>query len=132
MTALFLDTEHRCYNNETLLSCIQVIKLSQKMFCSFNRGFKDRDSSYCLDAGADGLIFSTVETKEQCQKIIQHCYYSPKGKRGLGLVRQNMWGEKDLIQPEPIIIPQIETKTAVDNLQEIIKFNFDYHLIGTL
>ncbi len=41
-----------------------------------------------------------------------------------------MWGEKDLIQPNPIIIPQIESKTSVNNLEEILQFNFDYYLIG--
>ena len=41
-----------------------------------------------------------------------------------------MWGEKCLIQPEPIIIPQIETKNAIDNIKDIINFNFDYYLIG--
>jgi len=85
---------------------------------------------YCLDAGVDGLIFSTIEHKEQCEKILDYCYYSPNGKRGIGLVRQNFWGKKNLMQKKPIIIPQIETKTAVDNLEEILKFNFDYYLIG--
>ena len=85
---------------------------------------------YCLDAGVDGLIFSTVETTEQCEKIIEYSYYAPKGKRGLGLVRQNMWGEKPLLSKDPIIIPQIETKTGVDNLLEISKFNFDFYLVG--
>ena len=125
-----LDTEHGCYSNETLYSCIQVIKCSRKKCFVRLTEISNTLIRYCLDAGVDGLIFSTVETREQCEKIVEYCYYSPKGKRGLGLVRQNMWGEKDLIQPDPIIIPQIETKTAVDNLEEIIKFNFDYYLIG--
>jgi 2-keto-3-deoxy-L-rhamnonate aldolase RhmA len=125
-----IDTEHGCFNNETLYSCIQVIKCSsKKCFVRLTEVSKSM-IRYCLDVGVDGLIFSTIETKEQCEKIVEYCYYSPKGKRGLGLVRQNMWGEKDLIQPDPIIIPQIETKAAVDNLEEITKFNFDYYLIG--
>tara|TARA_R100001129_G_scaffold185263_1_gene172805 strand:+ start:5476 stop:6162 length:687 start_codon:yes stop_codon:yes gene_type:complete len=125
-----LDTEHGCYSNETLYSCIQVIKCSEKKCFVRLTEVSNTMIRYCLDAGVDGLIFSSVETREQCEKIIEYCYYSPKGKRGLGLVRQNMWGEKDLIQPSPIIIPQIETKTAVDNLKEITQFSFDYYLIG--
>jgi|TARA_R110000851_G_scaffold145221_5_gene284667 2-keto-3-deoxy-L-rhamnonate aldolase RhmA len=125
-----LDTEHGCYGLETLYSCIQVVKaLNKKCLVRLTEVSKTM-IRYCLDAGVDGLIFSTIETKEQCQKILDCCYYSPKGKRGLGLVRQNFWGEKQLIQEQPIIIPQIETKTAVDNLEEILKFNFDYYLIG--
>ena len=125
-----LDTEHGCYSNETLYSCIQVIKCSGKKCFVRLTEISNTLIRYCLDAGVDGLIFSTVETEEQCEKIIQYCYYSPKGKRGLGLVRQNMWGEKCLIQSNPIIIPQIESRGAIDNLGKIIKFNFDYYLIG--
>tara|TARA_R110002012_G_C11630347_1_gene609766 strand:- start:595 stop:1281 length:687 start_codon:yes stop_codon:yes gene_type:complete len=125
-----LDTEHGCYDNETLFSCIQVIKASQKKCFVRLTEISKTMIRYCLDAAVDGLILSTVETKKQCEKIIEYCYYSPKGKRGLGLVRQNLWGEKNLIQSDPIIIPQIESKKAVDNLKEIIKFNFDYYLIG--
>jgi 4-hydroxy-2-oxoheptanedioate aldolase len=125
-----LDTEHGCYNNETLYSCIQVIKCSGKKCFVRLTEISNILIRYCLDAGVDGLIFSTVETEEQCEKIIQYCYYSPKGKRGLGLVRQNMWGEKCLIQSDPIIIPQIESRDAIDNIEKIIKFNFDYYLIG--
>lgn len=125
-----LDLEHGCYNMETLYSCIQVIKCSEKKCLVRLAEVSKTMIRYCLDAGADGLIFSTIESGDQCEKIIEYCYYAPRGKRGLGLVRQNMWGEKDLIQPDPIIIPQIETSTAVDNLETIVKFNFDYYLIG--
>lgn len=125
-----LDTEHGCYNNETLFCCIQVLKASDKKCFVRLTEINNTMIRYCLDAGVDGLIFSTIETEEQCKKIIDCCYYSPKGKRGLGLVRQNFWGEKALIQPDPVIIPQIETKTAIDNLHNIIKHNFTYYLIG--
>jgi 2-dehydro-3-deoxyglucarate aldolase len=83
-----------------------------------------------LDAGADGLIFSTVETEKQCKKIIDFSCYFPTGERGLGLVRQNAWGQENLICKDPILIPQIETKRGVDNLKQIVSFNFDYYLIG--
>lgn len=125
-----LDTEHGCYNNETLVSCIQVIKcLNKKCFVRLTEVSKTM-IRYCLDSGADGLIFSTVETEQQCKDIIDYSCYSPKGKRGLGLVRQNLWGEKNLISNHPILIPQIETKTGVENLQNIIKYDFDFYLIG--
>ena len=125
-----LDTEHGCFSNETIYTSIQVIKsLKKKCFVRLTE-ISNTMIRYCLDAGVDGLIFSTIETIEDCQKIIDYCYYPPKGKRGIGLVRQNFWGEKELIQKNPILVPQIESKKAVDNLDEIINFNFDYYLIG--
>ena len=125
-----IDTEHGCFNNETLYSCIQVIKVAKKRCFVRLTDINNTIIRHCLDAGVDGLIFSTIETKEQCEKIKQFCYYPPSGKRGLGLVRQNMWGERKLTQKDPIIIPQIETKAAVDNLKEIVEYEFDYYLIG--
>jgi len=125
-----LDTEHGSYNNETLVSCIQIAKcLNKKCFVRLTE-VSQTMIRYCLDTGVDGLIFSTIETEEQCKKIINYSCYSPKGKRGLGLVRQNLWGEKELISNDPILIPQIETKTGVENLENIIKYDFDFYLIG--
>jgi len=125
-----LDLEHGCFNNETLYACIQVIRTRGKKCFVRLTEVSITMIRYCLDAGADGLIFSSIETIEQCQKIIEYSCYFPKGKRGLGLVRQNFWGEKDLLSKNPVLIVQIETKEAVDNLTEIIKFDFDYYLIG--
>jgi 4-hydroxy-2-oxoheptanedioate aldolase len=125
-----LDAEHGCYSLDTLYSCIQVIKSNQKKCLVRLPEVSKSLIRYCLDAGVDGLIFSTIETIEQCQKIIEYSCYAPRGKRGLGLVRQNMWGEKKLISPDPILIPQIETKDGVDLLNDIYEFDFDYYLIG--
>ena len=125
-----LDTEHGCYNNETLFSCIQVIKSNKKKCFVRLTEVSNTLIRYCLDAGVDGLIFSTVETEEQCQKIINFCCFAPVGKRGLGLVRQNFWGEKGLLSKDPIIVPQIESKLGIENLENIAKYDFDYYLIG--
>lgn len=125
-----LDTEHGVFNEETIFTCIQVIKI-QKKTCLVRLPSVDKTKiRYVLDAGADGIIFSTVETRDQCEKIIEYSCFPPKGKRGLGLVRQNKWGEAALVSPDPILIPQIETKTAIDNLEKISSYNFDFYLIG--
>ena len=56
-----IDTEHSPFNNETLFSCIQVVKLSNKK-CFVRLAHLDKIvTKMCLDAGVDGLIFSTVE-----------------------------------------------------------------------
>lgn len=129
LNGVVLDTEHACFNNETLYSCIQIITSNNKE-CFVRLGNSD-DSTirFCLDAGATGLIFSTVETPEQAQKINQLCKY-PKynGKRGLGLVRQNKWGLKELINKPPILIAQIETETGAKNIEKLL--GFDFYMIG--
>ena len=126
-----IDTEHSPFNNETLFSCIQVIKLSNKK-CFVRLAHLDKIiTKMCLDAGCDGIIFSTVESKEQARDMIDYCRYPAfGGKRGQGLVRENNWGNNNLGKSNPIMIAQIETKNGVDNLEEITECGFDKYLIG--
>ena len=131
LDGIVLDTEHGHFNNETLYSCIQVITLrKKKCFVRFT-DLNKQLVRMCLDAGVDGVIFSTIENPSAANDIIQYCKYpSQGGNRGCGLVRENCWGEKSLDQHQPLIIGQIETKTAIDNLQELMHCDFDIFLIG--
>ena len=125
-----IDTEHGGFNDETAISCIQVATLiGKKCFVRLTEINKTK-IRYYLDSGASGLIFSTVETTEDAEKIIENSCFTPRGSRGLGLVRQNMWGSQNLISPDPILIPQIETRKGVENLESISSLGFDYYLIG--
>lgn len=80
-----------------------------------------------LDAGAQGIILPVVEDREAFDQFACHCHFPPKGKRGLGLVRANLWGEKlkeyfETFQPR--IIAQIETKRGAQNIENILKSEF--------
>ena len=126
-----IDTEHSMFNNETIFSCIQVItNLNKKCFVRVSEPNLTLVRSL-LDSGITGIIFANVETKNQCENIINMCRFPIYGgKRGLGLVRENFWGKKNLISDPPIIIPQIETIKAVNNIKDITSFNFQKYLIG--
>jgi len=127
-----LDTEHGCFNDETLYSCIQVATLSKKL-CFVRLPYIDKKMiRMCLDANVTGLIFSTVETVSDVRKIANLCEY-PKyaGLRGQGLVRENMWGDGVLGVKRPIIIAQIETTKAILNFYRMIKEKlFNFYMIG--
>jgi len=126
-----LDDEHGCFNNETLVSLIRLINANDRL--SFVRLTEPSKSKVrmLLDAGVYGLIFSTVEDKEQVKDIIDNCFYPPKGKRGQGLVGENLWGQvPELLQKvNPVIIAQIENKQGIDLLPNI-KDKFDYFMLG--
>ena len=80
-----------------------------------------------LDAGAAGLFVPVVESLLQFDDFAQHCVYPPDGKRGLGLVRANQWGDHfdDYLQNfKPIIIAQIETQLGCNNIKEILSSKF--------
>ena len=131
LDGVVLDTEHASFNDETLYACIQVVTLSGKScFVRLIEPTK-KNIRLCLDAGATGLIFSTIENIKQCQNIMNYSKF-PKfgGLRGLGLVRQNLWGKKCLVSDPPLLIAQIETVEGVNNISDISKFGFDYYMIG--
>lgn len=131
LDGVVLDTEHGYFNNETLVQCIQVATLMNKKaivrFTNLNKTL----IRMCLDNGCSGVIFSTIETVEQAKLSIEYCKY-PKnnGTRGSSLCRENSWGRKEMSNRIPTIIGQIETKKGVDNLNDLIKLDFDYFLVG--
>ena len=126
-----LDMEHGFMNVETLVSCIQVIQLAaKKCFVRLSTATVDK-IRLCLDNGADGIIFATVESVARAEKLIKRSNFPAHGgTRGLGLARQNMWGQKPLMSNTPILIAQIETAKAIDAIEELSKCCFDYFMIG--
>jgi|TARA_E500000331_G_C17117906_1_gene652530 2-dehydro-3-deoxyglucarate aldolase len=133
LDGVVIDTEHGGFNTETLGACIQVVTLNKKKCFVRLTEINKTLIRICLDMGCDGLIFSTIETKEASESIRDMCIY-PKngGKRGLGLVRENLWGMKDLVKKsDPVLIAQIETSKGVDNIKEILDTNvFNFYMIG--
>ena len=133
LDGVVLDTEHGCFNPETLYRCIQVATLHYKKCFVRLISPSKKMIRRCLDAGCDGLIFAMIENLDQVAAVKDYSKY-PKygGKRGLGLVRQNSWGIKgDLLSEPPILIAQIETDVGISNLSFIKDRNiFDYYMIG--
>ena len=129
---IVLDTEHSLWNDETISLCLSIIRLTGTLAYVRLGEINKLSISKMLDASADGLIFSTVETVEQLRRIKQCVNYPTNGGyRGLGLVRSNSWGEDNLVtKREPTIIPQIETATAVKNIEEIYSEGADFFLVG--
>jgi 2-keto-3-deoxy-L-rhamnonate aldolase RhmA len=131
LDGIVLDTEHGYYNNETLVSCVQITTLLKKKcfvrFADLNKQL----IRMCLDAGADGIIFSTIEDPIIAKDMIEYCKYPIHGgKRGSALVRENKWGREKMSDKKPILVGQIETKLAVDNIDELLQCGFDNFVIG--
>jgi len=130
-SGVVLDTEHAPFSDETLYSCIQVATLCGKE-CFVRVTHLDKKLvRMILDAGATGIIFSTVESLQQAKDIVEYCKYPPNGIRGQGLVRENAWGKKELGKANPILVAQIETLKGINCLEcKYIIDAFDYFLIG--
>ncbi len=129
---VIIDTEHSCWNPESIFSSIQIAKLSLKV-CFVRIATLDKILiKNCLDSGADGLILANTESEDHAYEFKDLCLYPPAGKRGLGLQRENLWGNKQLISNDrdPILIAQIESKESIDNIRKITSANMNYYLIG--
>jgi 2-dehydro-3-deoxyglucarate aldolase len=118
MDFVVLDTEHGAWSDESIFQCIQIITLCRKKcFVRLTEADLTR-TRYCLDAGADGLIFSTVDSQDYLNKIKSQCFFpadgsnNVTGKRGYGLTRDNMWGEQERKGKRTIIV-QIENTNGV-------------------
>ena len=76
-----------------------------------------------LDLGALGIIAPMINTREECEKFVSYCYYPPKGQRSFGPMRAQLTYGKDYYDKANdniITLAMIETKEAVNNLDEIL------------
>ena len=76
-----------------------------------------------LDAGAMGIVCPMINTGEECERFVSSTRYFPDGIRSSGPTRPHLVMGSDYVQwanDEILAIAMIETKTAVDNLDDIL------------
>lgn len=79
-----------------------------------------------LDAGAQTILVPIVETAEQARELVRACHYPPHGTRGVGYAvgRVSNFGQMENYGPtadaQICLLVQVETKTGLDNLDEIL------------
>jgi len=76
-----------------------------------------------LDAGAYGIIVPLVNSRADAEAAAAACRYPPQGIRSFGPTRAVYYAGLDYFayaNQEVCCIPQIETATAVENLDEIL------------
>ena len=131
-----VDLEHAGFSIKTLPDIFRALELGGT--CPFARVAQchPKDIKQALDAGAQGLILPMVESKEQLEKAIRWAFYPPKGERGVGYSRANLYGKNFATYVEEeskdiIIIAQIEHIRAVQNLDSILSVNgLDAIMVG--
>jgi 4-hydroxy-2-oxoheptanedioate aldolase len=80
-----------------------------------------------LDAGAEGIMFPLVTTAESAAECVALTRYPPQGRRGWGpFVAHSRWGVElfDYLGQrggETVCTLLIETRVAIDNIEEICK-----------
>jgi 2-keto-3-deoxy-L-rhamnonate aldolase RhmA len=121
-----LDCEHGNYDFETLHDMfVMASAVGMEGFVRVPVGSKEWISRV-LDAGAMGVMVPMVETKEYAQEIAGFAKYTPVGKRGfVGMSAHNHYHAAkpvDIMKAQNdsvLAIAQIETKKAIENVDEI-------------
>ncbi len=133
---LNIDLEHSAISLETAAEMIRTI--DHAGLRPFVRvGSHDPNViKRVMDAGAHGIIASTVNTVEEASRIVAAVRYPPLGSRGVGLSRAQGYGDEfddyyQWLNQESIVIVQIEHIEAVKNLEAILQVSgVDGFLIG--
>lgn len=119
------DTQHTPLSIESVQSMMQamsysdstpIVRVQWNDFAMINQA---------LDIGAYGLIIPFVNTKEDAVKALQYATFPPKGLRSYGPRRAIMRDPEYMAtaDEEVLVIPQIETKEALDNIESILSLD---------
>ena len=122
---LTVDLEHSAITLESAAELIRTIDLAG--LSPFVRvGSHDANViKRVMDAGAHGIIASTVNTAEQAAAIVAAVKYPPVGTRGVGLSRAQGYADEfdthyRWLNEESIVFVQIEHHEAVRNIDAIL------------
>lgn len=89
-----------------------------------------------LEAGCRGVIVPMIESRADLENAIAWAKYPPKGRRGVGFSRANLFGQRfsthfPAFNDESIVVAQIESIGAINALDEILSVpDVDAMIIG--
>jgi len=137
---VLIDREHTALNSETILEHIRMAR-ALGLSCLV----RVADDSYAeltrtLDQMPDGIFVPRIRTRSQVEKIIEMVKYPPIGKRGVGAStcpagKYIGWDSvaemTETLNRTTVIGIQIETKEALDNLDDILSVpGIDVAVVG--
>lgn len=131
--AITLDFEHGSFDISKLNNIFRAIESEKKISLVRLPNHGTENLGQIFDSGCSGIIIPNIINEEQIKKILQFCFWPPKGKRGVGFSRANLYGKyfNNYRSNKPLIIAMIENKEAVPNLNKILKLkDLDGILIG--
>lgn len=135
---ILFDTQHTPVEIKELKAAVEAV--SDKKAAPFIRVSDNRSDLICfaLDIGARGIVVPMVNTKDEAAAMVSSCMYSPVGDRSNSGPRGE-WDREfndyreylDYVNEELFVIPMIETKRAVDDIDELLSVSgIDVLLVG--
>jgi 4-hydroxy-2-oxoheptanedioate aldolase len=120
---LTIDQQHGLGGNDVLLQCLTAAKA-----CAIPAIVRVAENDpglvgRALDAGAQGIMCPLIATVEDAEAFVQAVKFPPRGNRSWGPYRARLGHDGDYFTTAndwTIACPQIETKGALDSLDEIL------------
>jgi|LSQX01.3.fsa_nt_gb 2-keto-3-deoxy-L-rhamnonate aldolase RhmA len=129
---VFIEGEHFPYTNESLQEI--VCACENRNIEPFFR-LNNKDASHimqCLDIGVKGLFCPHVDSGIEAQEIVKAGKFPPQGSRGYSNTSRatnfgylSMDEYKRLANENTMLFAFIESKTAIDNIRDIIDSGID-------
>jgi 4-hydroxy-2-oxoheptanedioate aldolase len=118
-----IDQQHGMGGNETLLACLTAARAAGLpaivRVANNDPGLVGR----ALDAGAQGIMCPLINGVEEAEAFVRAVKYPPQGLRSWGPYRAKLGHAGDYFASAnsfTIACPQIETKGALDQLDDIL------------
>jgi len=126
-----IGAEHFMINPETIEQLITTAEAAN--IVPFVRVQENVDLiQRVLDCGAQGIVSPMINTVEQAEEVVKAAKFPPIGDRGVGNPRSTYYGIRggdymnrcyERQNESQVVILQIETEEAVENLEDIAKVN---------
>lgn len=133
---LLYDMEHSPLDRETVAKMIMLQGCQKNCVPLVRIPWNDIWlAKHMLDVGAYGLVIPWVNTKEEAINAVRYCKYPPIGVRGCapGYAAFQDPEYIETANDETMVIVQIETQMALDNLDAILSVKgIDATMIGPL
>lgn len=118
-----VDLQHGTADPAWMLAMLPVIQSSGAVPLVRVPWNDPGDVMRALDAGALGVICPMIETAAEARRFVSACLYPPRGARSFGPIRARLaWGDGYAAAANDVVLPiaMIETRAALDNLDEIL------------
>lgn len=118
-----IDMQHGTADYTDLLSLLPIVEKAGVAPLVRVSWLDEAAIMRALDAGALGIIAPMIETAADAGRLVEACLYPPAGSRSFGpirarLARGDAYGT--FANAEIVPFAMIETRTAVDNLDDIL------------
>ncbi len=132
--AVLIDRQHGLGDQSDLINCLTAARAAGLPALVRPLSPDAGLIGSALDAGAQGVVVPLIETADDAEACVRAVKYAPKGMRSWGPYRSQLMtphDDLDVVNAWTIACVQIETKGAVDNLEEILSLDgLDMVLVG--